>query len=738
MSTSLTDPNLGKTLDGRYRLDHLLALGGMSRIYRAMDKRLHRAVVVKVLNDNYASEHTVRERFESEAVIAANITHPNVVSIRDHNVSDNLVYLVMEYVRGRNLEQVIQERGRFTPRQALSVLEQICHGLSSAHSEGIIHRDMKPANVLLSDIGEVKVTDFGLARAASAHTQSATLVATLSHVSPELVSGSPADSRSDIYALGITIYQMLTGQAPYTESNAAALMKHHLDSPMPMPSDLVPGLAQDLDELVRWCTEKDPEKRPQDASLLLEEIIQIRSTLTDGQLDLGAEQLGGIEDLTPQTSTHMPTTLQQRLDAMQREREDERERLWLKRNSDQAETEYEVEDGELDPDQTTVIAAADATEVLDLRDAQATLAQPRATDVVSDSEINATTVYSRGSELEKAEEPEADQSSELSVRGQKRAQKQAAKKWRKEAQVPTHRLSKPRTGTQKFVITLMWIIIIALVTGAGWFFGRGPGTIIRIPSLSGMLQSQAVAQLDDQGIPVRIGTAYDDEIAIGRVVDSQPGIGENIMKFQGVDLIVSQGPELFEVPDLTGKSLEQATAVLNEIGFQDLKTDQAYSESLDKGEVISSSPAAGKELPRKNIITLTVSKGHAPVEVPSLTGLSKDAAQEKLESLGLKLNTADSIYSAVVEKGLIAAQDPATGTIEYGSTVSVNVSEGPEYVEIPSVIGQSVDEATAILEAAGFTVKNHNVFGGFSQTVRMQSPLNQQAVRGSEISIYAF
>ncbi|MGP5288337.1 PASTA domain-containing protein, partial [Glutamicibacter arilaitensis] len=262
--------------------------------------------------------------------------------------------------------------------------------------------------------------------------------------------------------------------------------------------------------------------------------------------------------------------------------------------------------------------------------------------------------------------------------------------------------------------------------------------IIRIPSLSGMLQSQAVAQLDDQGIPVRIGTAYDDEIAIGRVVDSQPGIGENIMKFQGVDLIVSQGPELFEVPDLTGKSLEQATTVLNEIGFQDLKTDQAYSESLDKGEVISSSPAAGKELPRKNIITLTVSKGHAPVEVPSLTGLSKDAAQEKLESLGLKLNTADSIHSAVVEKGLIAAQDPATGTIEYGSTVSVNVSEGPEYVEIPSVIGQSVDEATAILEAAGFTVKNHNVFGGFSQTVRMQSPLNQQAVRGSEISIYAF
>lgn len=738
MSPAPTDPNLGKTLDGRYRLDHLLALGGMSRIYRSMDKRLHRAVVVKILNDNFASESTVRERFESEAVIAANITHPNVVSIRDHNVSDNLVYLVMEYVRGRNLEQVIEERGRFTPRQALSVLEQICRGLSAAHSEGIIHRDMKPANVLLSDTGEVKVTDFGLARAASAHTQSATLVATLSHVSPELVSGSPADSRSDIYALGIMIYQMLTGQLPYTETNAAALMKHHLDSPMPPPSDLVPDLAEDLDELVRWCTEKDPEKRPQDASLLLEEIIQIRSTLSDAQLDVGAEDLGGIEDLAPQAFAQMPTTLQQRLDAMQREREEEREQLWLERNAAQQEAGYELDDAPADPDRTTVIAAADATEVLDLRDAQATLAPPRAADPGSDPGIAATSVYSRGDELESTEEHGEADEAPLSVRGQKRAQKQAARKWRKEAQVPTHSLRQPRTGTQRFVITLMWILVVALVAGAGWFFGRGPGTIIRIPSLTGMLQSQAVAQMDGQGVPVRIGTAYDDEIAIGRVVDSQPGTGENIMKFQGIDLIVSQGPQLFAVPDVAGKTLEQATTALAEVGFEDIKTTEAYSESVKEGEVISSTPAAGEKLPRKNIITLAISKGHAPVSVPSVIGLGKEAAKEKLEAVGLELEAGEAVHSSTVEKDLIALQDPAQGTVPYGSTVTVNLSQGPEYVQIPSVIGMGVEEAVTTLESAGFTVKTHDVFGGFGQTVRMQSPLHQQAVRGSEISIYAF
>ncbi|MCZ4148922.1 hypothetical protein BZG21_31275, partial [Escherichia coli] len=196
----------------------------------------------------------------------------------------------------------------------------------------------------------------------------------------------------------IMIYQMLTGQLPYTETNAAALMKHHLDSPMPPPSDLVPDLAEDLDELVRWCTEKDPEKRPQDASLLLEEIIQIRSTLSDAQLDVGAEDLGGIEDLAPQAFAQMPTTLQQRLDAMQREREEEREQLWLERNAAQQETGYELDDAPADPDRTTVIAAADATEVLDLRDAQATLAPPRAADPGSDPGIAATSVYSRGDE----------------------------------------------------------------------------------------------------------------------------------------------------------------------------------------------------------------------------------------------------------------------------------------------------------------------------------------------------
>ncbi|MFJ2618226.1 PASTA domain-containing protein [Glutamicibacter sp. NPDC087344] len=739
MSPALADPNLGTTLDDRYRIDHLLALGGMSRIYRGMDKRLHRAIVVKILNDNFASEATVRERFESEAVIAANITHPNVVSIRDHNVTDNIVYLVMEYVRGRNLEQVISERGRFTPRQMLSVLEQVCNGLSAAHQEGIIHRDMKPANVLLADSGEVKVTDFGLARAASAHTQSATLVATLSHVSPELVSGAPADSRSDIYAVGIMIYQMLTGRLPYSETNAAALMKHHLDSPMPLPSDVVPGLATDLDELVQWCTEKDPEKRPQNAGLLLDEVIQIRSTLSDEQLDFDAETLGGIDDLTPGAITHMPTTLQQRLDAMQREREEERERQWQLRGASAGVQDYSL-DTDVDPEATTVIAASEATEVLDLRDSQATVVHsphsgassgaPEATAAYSRSDLDS---FGQGNHGQPERAP-----SELSHRGQKRAEKAAQKQWRKEAQVPTHLLHKPKTTAQKAGVVVAWILIVGLLAGAGWFFGRGPGTVIRIPSLNGLLQDQAVTQMSEQGIPVRLGSAFDDDIAIGRVVNSHPATGENIMKFQGVELIVSQGPEQFEIPELKGKSLEAATEVLAQHELTKVKNTSEYSSDIEKGKVISSSPAAGKSAARKDTITLTVSQGPAPVEVPQLLGLSQEEAAAALESVGLRLEIADPVHSSDVPQGRVAAQSPHNNTAEVGSAVTVNLSQGPEFVEIPSVIGLGVEEASRILEEAGFTVKTHNVLGGFSQTVRMQSPLNQQAELGTQISIYAF
>ncbi|WP_404290355.1 PASTA domain-containing protein [Glutamicibacter arilaitensis] len=714
-----------------------------------MDQNLHRSVAVKVLDENFASESLVRERFESEAIIAANISHPNVVSIRDHAVSGSHVYLVMEYVRGRNLAQVIEEHGRFTPRQTLSVLERICSGLRAAHLEGIVHRDMKPANVLLSDNGEIKITDFGLARAASAHTQSGTLVATLSHVSPELVSGAPSDSRSDIYAVGIMIYQMLTGQLPFPISNPAAMMKQHLDSPMPLPSAIIPGLSEDLDELVRCCTEKDPEHRPQNAGFLLDDVIQIRSTLTDDELDLDADSLGQISDLAPLAATAMPTTVQQRLDEWQRYREERRQPWWMEENTLGEPVASSTEDYSAVPgeDVTTVISTSQATEVLDLREAQATMVTPLLSPgdaVQALPEMNATAAYSRedlagfDDSASVASGPVAPAIVKGTARAQKQEQKRAAKQWRKTAQVPTHQLVNPKSAGRRAVITMAFIFIVALVVAGAWFFGRGPGSIIRIPSLTGMLQNQVVAQFDEQGVPVRVNTVYDDEIAVGRVVQSQPSTGESMMKFQGVELLISRGPERFEIPALEGLTESEATDQLSDLGLAKVKTSQEYSSSIAKGQVISSSPAAGELSGRKNTVTLVLSRGPAPVQVPNLVGMTPAHAKQALSEAGLKLKLGEQQHSSEVDQGLVADQSPRRQTVEFGSTVTAHVSKGPEYLQVPSVIGLSLAEATETLETAGFTVSTRSVLGGFSDTVRMQTPLNQRAVRGSEVSLYAF
>lgn len=776
MSAPLQDHLIGQLLDDRYRLDELIGYGGMSRIYRAVDGRLHRPVAVKILNDNYARDPQVRERFASEAVIAANINHPNVVSTRDHNASGSLVYLVMEFVRGQNLHELISRRGRLTPRQTLSVLESICRGLAAAHREGIVHRDMKPGNVLMADNGEVKITDFGLARVATAHTQSSTLLATLQYASPELVSGQPADSRSDIYAVGVMIFQMLTGQLPYPDATVPALMRHHLESETPLPSTRVPGLAQDLDELVRFCTEKDPENRPQDAGFLLDEVIQIGTTLSDEQLDLGADAYGGIGDLIPDAVQH-PTTVQQRLDHWQREREAQRDPWWVRPNAAAAGAGQEGHDEpQAAQDPTTVLdAAGQPTQALGA-DAPATEAhgsepqaagdpeqrtgtEDAAADAGGDPREAHTTAYRQAGEpatvahersgqhhapatmaMPREERSGATAVSEDSADEppSKRELKRAQRQWRKQAQVPTHRLGKPRSPAQKVLVSVLLLAVVALVAAGAWFFGRGPGSVVNIPSLSGLVQAQAVQRLESAGVPVRVNNAYDDEVAPGRVIDSNPAEGENIMRFQGVELVISRGPELFQMPDVTGMDTSAARQRLQQMQLSAPSVGQEYSQSVDEGQVISSKPAAGEQLTRKTATSLVVSAGPAPVNVPSLVGLDEQAARGAVEELGLSLQVGEPVYSSDVPRGQVAVQDPAEGTVPAGGSISVQLSQGPEYVQIPSVIGQEVEQAVSALEQAGFQVETRDMLGGHSSTVRLQTPLNQQAERGATITLYVF
>ena len=275
---------IGSTIDERYAIEKRVARGGMSTVYLARDQRLHRDVAIKVLFPHMAEDRKVVQRFEQEARNSALIAHPNVVQVLDQGQTRETAYMVMEYVPGATLRTLLK-RGPMTPRLTLAYAQAILSGLSAAHRAGLVHRDIKPENVLVSPEGRIKLADFGLARAATHHSGTSTLMGTVAYISPELLSGEGADERADIYAVGILLYEMLTGVQPYTGDTPVRVAFQHVNSTVPAPSSYVAGLAAPLDELVREATRTDPDDRPKNADALLELLSTARQQLTDEDLD---------------------------------------------------------------------------------------------------------------------------------------------------------------------------------------------------------------------------------------------------------------------------------------------------------------------------------------------------------------------------------------------------------------------------------------------------------------------
>ncbi|HEX3679977.1 MAG TPA: Stk1 family PASTA domain-containing Ser/Thr kinase [Galbitalea sp.] len=280
MTAGSTDSLVGRLIDGRYQVRSRIARGGMATVYLATDLRLERKVAIKVMHGHLSDDSKFRDRFIQEARSAARLAHPNVVNVFDQGQDSDMAYLVMEYLPGITLRDLLQEHGRLTTDQTLDILEAVLAGLSAAHKAGIVHRDLKPENVLLADDGRIKIGDFGLARAASANTATgAALLGTIAYLSPELVTRGIADTRSDIYAVGIMTYEMLTGKQPFVGEQPMQIAYQHANDTVPSPSTENPRVPAELDELVLWATAREPDERPRDARALLNEAIAVRSQL---------------------------------------------------------------------------------------------------------------------------------------------------------------------------------------------------------------------------------------------------------------------------------------------------------------------------------------------------------------------------------------------------------------------------------------------------------------------------
>lgn len=697
-----SDALVGTLVDNRYLIQSKLARGGMSTVYLATDRRLERDVALKVLHPHMAGDPQFLDRLGREAKAAARLSHPHVVGVLDQGEDGPLAYLVMEYIKGHTLRDVLREKGALTPRLALALIDPVVEGLGAAHGAGLIHRDVKPENVLIADDGRIKIGDFGLARAITTTTSTGALIGTVAYLSPELVMGRQADARSDIYSLGIMLYEMLTGQQPFDGEVPIQVAYQHVNSTVGAPSALVPGLAAELDELVQWCTANDPDKRPVDGNALLSELRHIRTNLSDAELELrppaaaAAVTMPGIAATAAAGAGAPGEAHTEMLGGIQRPTE------VISRASN-----------------PTTVLSGTPRQGPPRQGAYGPLATPEEREFGADAEVG-------------REAPTVP----ASKRAQRKQGRDEEKARQRAAATPSRSLRAGNPRRRGLVWILVLVIVALLAAGAGWFFGMGPGSPGTIPQLANKTVAEAQQLLRTAGFQSTTRDVFDDNVSPGLVVGSEPPAGKVIRRFEPVSLAVSKGPELFPLPALTGKSLDDAKTALNGAGMALGPVTESYDDAAAAGTVLAQAP--GKDTPARHgtPVGLTVSKGPQPLPVPDVRGKDQGEAVKAIEAAGLKAAIApETVFDKKVPKGAVVSQDPASGTLTKGGAVTLTISKGPKLVDVPSFIGKQVDEARKALEQLGFEVRVNNILGGFFGTVRDQEPVNKKVPEGSVVTL---
>ncbi|QTZ91505.1 Stk1 family PASTA domain-containing Ser/Thr kinase [Streptomyces auratus] len=644
MDTTLQDPLVGQLLDGRYRVEARIAAGGMATVYQAMDTRLDRMLALKVMHPSLATDGAFVDRFIREAKSVARLSHPNVVGVFDQGTDGTYVYLAMEYVAGCTLRDVLRERGALQPRAALDILEPILAALGAAHRAGLVHRDMKPENVLIGDDGRVKVADFGLVRAVDTHTTASTgsVLGTVSYLAPEQMEHGTADARVDVYACGVVLYEMLTGTKPHTGGSVAQVLYQHLHEDVLPPSGLVPGLAPQLDELVALACARDPQHRPQDAVALLSRAQEARAQLTDAQLDVVPPQAkevpaggDGAErtDVLPRPAGTAPGVDEAELHRTSRLEVPPEERTTRLRP---------VPGGTGAPDRRTLpqrrrlltalaavllvfgvgagvwyINSGQFTTVPAVLD----MPQAKAEKTLRDEGLGVKVVRGFSSNVDRGHVMKTDPANGKRIRG---------------------------NGTVTLTVS------------------RGPN-IVTVPDLSGTPVADAKRKLRDRGlIPGTEAREFSDEVAKGSVIRTDPVAGSKRRPDTAVGLTISRGPAV-QVPGVLGSKRADAATTLRAAGFQVRFADQPVFSTQDKGTVARQTPAEGGKLGKGDTVTLTLSKGPEMIPVPDVTGKNVDDAKKQLTDLGFQVEVdkpfffpQDTVDSQSVEAGQKA---PKGGTI---------------------------------------------------------------------------
>jgi eukaryotic-like serine/threonine-protein kinase len=631
---AVQDTLIGTFFDGRYRVIRRLGSGGMANVYLAEDEELGRRVAIKVLDDKHANDEQFIERFRREAKNAASLSHPNIVSIYDRGDSEGTYYIAMEYIEGRTLKDLIVARGPLPVDRAVSYARQILGAVRFAHRKGIVHRDIKPHNVLVDTDGRLKVTDFGIARAgASQMTEAGSIIGTAQYLSPEQARGAPVDQRSDLYSVGVVLHEMLTGSVPFTGDTPVEIAMKHISAVPQPPSTARPDLPDDLDLVMLRALAKDPRERFQTAEEMDSELGRVAAGLavTDATADAATAVLAGsgVSDAAPTAVVRRPTPPPYAPGGGYRYDEPPapvRRSIW-----------------------PWLLAAALVIAAL--------VAGVYAYERIQD-ELNANKPVSvplvEGQEEALAFNNILDRDLEPSV----------VREYNDTTKEGIVFDQDPEAGEKSERGNLVTIHV-----------SQGKRKV-DVPNVTGLGVAEAVARLKDAGLEANPVDVFSEKPE-GQVIAQNPGEGKRVVEDTRVRLNVSQGARPIAVPNVVGRSFEDAKSALEGEGFVVKRTDQ--NSNIDPNTVIDTKPPAGAELDRGATVTVIVSKGPKDVAIPNVEGLDEETARQQLEDAGFTASVSDEPTDDPANDGFVLAQDPPGGNrAQQGATVVIFVGRFSE------------------------------------------------------------
>jgi serine/threonine protein kinase/beta-lactam-binding protein with PASTA domain len=646
VTTNSSDPLIGRLIDGRYQVRSRIARGGMATVYLATDLRLERRVAIKVMHGHLADDSQYKARFIQEARSAARLAHPNVVNVYDQGQDGETAYLVMEYLPGITLRDLLLEHRVLTTVQAMDIMEAILSGLAAAHKNGIVHRDLKPENVLLADDGRIKIGDFGLARAASANTATGNaLLGTIAYLSPELVTRGVADTRSDIYAVGIMLYEMLAGEQPFKGEQAFQIAHQHANDTVPTPSTKNPRVPAELDELVLWATARDPEQRPRDAKAMLDQLHETEALLREDGTGTAAITMQRTM-IMPSAAAAPPTTADtQILTPKARHRtgpiltetantlavtSDRRRRkgFWL----------FAVV--------VLLAALAGGTGWYFGSGPGAQVAIP---DLAGQSPAAATATLT-GLGLTVNPTPGQTPSVKVPKGAVAQTTPPIATRVPKNSQVTLLLSAGPQLLSVPVLVGQPEKSAIQKITDARFAYDSKDSTRqfdAKAP------KDTVIAAFGTGGVDLSTATTYGEQ--------------------QPITLVVSAGA----LPNVVGLSVADATQRLKDVGVTATSGRDTYSDTIPAGRVIGIELATGQVVRPGSSVSLTLSKGKEQVAVPVVLNMAWPDAKAALQSAGFSIKFKNLASQAVAgfNTGTVTSISPDQGTlVDKGSTVIVNLN----------------------------------------------------------------